>query len=810
MGGVKKLDLVDKAFQNFQKVIGDLPNFQSTLVSEADVRLKILDTILTNVLGWSKADIQTEEKAGQGFLDYKLTIEGIAKVVIEAKRTERSFNLNSRICGGTYKLSGPILKNSDVQEGINQAIEYSAYKGTELACVTNGIEWVVFRSNRIGDGTDTLEGKAFIFESLVCVKDEFSLFYDLLAKERVLNLTYRGLFQEAEGRIIRHSGFQRTLRNPAKAVFLSQSIDMPEFDRLMTSFFQRLSDEHDREMVEFCFVETKESKAAEQRLVRLADELVGHIQTLNTDSGIQLADLLERARDASLNQFILVVGTKGSGKSTFIQRFFNSRLPPALRQSCIPIIVNLSDSDGDENKIIEWLRYNLLTKAEAAVGNETLTWDELIGHMFFSEYQRWSITIMPELYKKDKEQFKIEFGKHIESIRENDPVAYLRGLLKNFIKGRKLLPCLVFDNADHFSIEFQDRVFQFARSLYEQELCVVIMPITDKTSWQLSGQGALNSFENEALLLPTPSAKHVLEKRINYVLKKMEEGIAKESGSYFIGKGIRVNVNDIFKFVKTLQEIFLNTSKTANVLGQLANHNVRDVLELTRGLVNSPHIGLEQEFKAYVLNNAIHIPPYNVERALIRGRYDIFALTSNKYVHNIFELNTELETTPLLGIRILQALKDAEVRFGDSRTRFMNKDDLIGYIQAIGIDRRVIEIWLDAMLKAGLIFNYDPTQVDVSKATQLEISPCGKLHLFWACGSYVFLESMAEVTAIFDEPSYIGIENADRSQGKQRMHEIIQEFMKYLMKEDHVFCRVPDHASYEGQKKLLEKLQGIQ
>ena len=800
-------DRVDSAFEAFQVLLNELPSFRTTLKTEADVRLKLIDAVLMDVLGWGKGDILAEERAGTGYLDYKLSAEGVALAVVEAKRTDRAFDLMGRDCGNAYKLSGPVFKNSDLQEGIHQAIGYSAYKGTELACVTNGLEWVVFRSNRIGDGTDTLDGKAFVFVSLDCVRESFRAFYDLLAKDRVCNLSFRGLFQEAEGRIIRHSSYQRVLRPERTAIFLPQPEVIPELDRLMTSFFQRLSDEHDREMVEFCFVETKESKEAEQRLLRLAEGLVGHIRALDTRSGAQLTDLLERARTASLNQFILIVGTKGAGKSTFIQRFFNSKLPSSLRESFIPISVNLADSDGDDETIVEWLRRNLLAKAEAALGSSTPTWDELIGHMFFGEYQRWTSSTMSHLYKKDKEEFKIQFGQYIESIRCERPLEYLHGLLRNFVKGRKQVPCLVFDNADHFSIDFQEKVFQFARSLFEQELCVVIMPITDKTSWQLSRQGALQSFESEALLLPTPSAKQVLERRINFVLKKMEENAPRESGSYFVGKGIRVNVADLVTFVRGLQEIFLNSDKTAYVLGQLSNHNVREVLELTRDIVNSPHIGLDETFKAYVIDSAIHVPDFKTRRALIRGRYDIFVASANKYVHNVFDLNAELETSPLLGLRVLQALKDAVVRFGDTKSRYMAKSDLFGYLLAMGIDRRAVALWLDSLLKTALVINYDPTCVDEETATQLEISPAGELHLFWGRGNYDYVMAMAEVTPVFNEGAYYAIENASRAQGGQRMHDMIAAFVEYLKGEDRVFCHVPDHESYFGQRDLLAKLE---
>ena len=799
-------DDIDQAFEAFNRLLNDLPSFQTTLENEADIRLKVIDTVLMDVLGWGKADISPEEPAGDGFVDYKLTIEGVGRVVVEAKKVSREFDLVGRADGTAYKLSGPVFKNADAQEGIFQAIRYSSFKNTELACVTNGFEWIVFRSNRIGDGTDTLDGKAFIFPSLVGIRGNFRTFFDLLHKGRVANLVFRALFQEAEGKIIRHGGFRKALRAAAAATFLPQADIVPELDRLMTSFFQRLSDERDREMLDYCFVETKESKAAEQRLLRVAEDLVGHIRALDTQSGAQLADLLERAKAASLNQFILLVGTKGAGKSTFVQRFFNSQLPSSLRDSIAPVVVNLADSEGDESKVLGWLRGQLLSKAELALGGDVPTWEELIGHMFFSEYQRWSTSTMAPLYKSDKEQFKIEFGKHIESIRRDSPVEYLRGLLRNFVKGRKRLPCLIFDNADHFSIDFQEKVFQFARSLFEQELCVVMMPITDKTSWQLSRQGALQSFENEALLLPTPSAKQVLEKRISFVLKKMEDEVHKDKGTYFVGKGIRVGISDLMKFVRGLQEVFLTTTKPVYVIGQLANHSIREVLELVRDVVNSPHVGLDEVFKAYVLASAVHVPEYKTWKALIRGRYDIYVAQSAKFVHNMFELNTELETSPLLGLRILQALKDAVVSQGETKSRYMSRMNLLTYVTAMNLERRAVILWLDALLKKALVLNYDPTITDAESATQLEISPSGEQHLYWGRGNYDYLLAMAETTTLLDPAALGALEIANQGLGSRRAQEMIRIFTDYLRREDHLFCRAPDHESYKGQHQLVIRL----
>lgn len=806
-GMPEQSDLIDSAFERFQSLLADVDTFSDTIHTESDTRFKIVDPMLVEVLGWQKSDVLTEEEAGKGFLDYKLSVDGLAKVIVEAKRDGRAFELATRDCGGAYKLSGPALKNDSVQEGIKQAVHYSAYKGAELACVTNGREWIFFRSNRTGDGLDTLEGKAIVFPSLECIRERFGLFYDLLAKSKVKNLTFRGLFQEAEGRIIRHSDFERRLRTPESAEFLKQPEIYSAMDRIMTSFFQRLTDERDNEMIEECFVETKESKAAEQRLLRLAEDLVGQIRPLETGTGSQLVEILEHAKSTKLNQFILIVGTKGAGKSTFIQRFFDIRLPDALRGVCVPMHVNLSDSDGDERSILEWLRATLLERAEQALGGGTPTWDEIIGHMFFPEYQRWSTGSMKHLYERDKQEFKIQFGLHIEKVRAENPLEYTRGLLRNLVSGRRQLPCLIFDNADHFSIEFQERVFQFARSLFEQDLCVVIMPITDKTSWQLSRQGALQSFENEALLLPTPSAKQVVEKRISFVLKKLKEDQSKEKESYFIGKGIRVDLSDLLKFITALEEVFLNSDKTGFWLGSLSNHDIRQVLALSRDLINSPHLGFDEAFKAYVTANAMEIPPGKILSAMIRGRYDIYPTNRNKFVHNVFDLNSEIRTSPLLGLRILQVAKDAIIGHGETTNTYIEKSDLISYLCGMDFERRAVALWLDALLKTALLFNYDPTCVDEASATKLEISPSGELHLFWGSRGYDYLFAMSETTPIRDEAAFKEAANAYRREWPNNFHDTRIAFVRYLIAEDRVFCHVPEHESYRGQALLLNKLE---
>lgn len=89
--------------------------------------------------------------------------------------------------------------------------------------------------------------------------------------------------------------------------------------------------------------------------------------------------------------------------------------------------------------------------------------------MFFDEYKRWAESSFRDLYKQDKLAFRVKFGEHVEKRREERPAEYVARLLRHVFHMRHKIPCLIFDNADHFSIEFQERVFQYARSLYEKD-----------------------------------------------------------------------------------------------------------------------------------------------------------------------------------------------------------------------------------------------------------------------------------------------------------------------------------------------------
>jgi GTPase SAR1 family protein len=474
------MEPIDAAFETFCKFVDQVvPTYWDTIRTEADVRMKLIDPIFTDVLGWPKGEIYLEDQAGSGRIDYRLTAGSLNRLIVEAKKEGRDLGVSEDYAGRSFKLNGSVFNTEAAKEGIDQAIYYCGHKGAELACVTNGHQWIVFRGNRGADGTDTRDGKACVFGSLAALKEKFKKFYDLLSFEGVTGYRFRAIFQEEEGQPIRSKAFRAPVRTRESRQFLKASKLSADIDRVMLPFFQDLTGEGEAEARRACFVTTSESHAAEIGIARISEELRDQVRAIQTEAPDQFAEAIKRVKDMSRHELILLVGTKGSGKSTFMERLFADVLDRKVAADCVLIRIDLADCGCDASTIIKWLDENFLRVAEDAIFPDgPPTYDELVG-MYMWEYRLWCEGHAKHLYESNPTQFKIDFGKHFATRREQRPHEYITHMIARVVKGLKKVLCLVFDNADHFDVAFQEEVFKYAHALYRGSLCLVLVPITD-------------------------------------------------------------------------------------------------------------------------------------------------------------------------------------------------------------------------------------------------------------------------------------------------------------------------------------------
>src|SRR4051812_14317000 len=83
------MEPIDAAAGKLTALLSEIDSYKETMHSEEDTRLKVINRLLIEVLGWPLHEIFTEESSGGGYIDYKLAIDSRARLVVEAKRDGR-------------------------------------------------------------------------------------------------------------------------------------------------------------------------------------------------------------------------------------------------------------------------------------------------------------------------------------------------------------------------------------------------------------------------------------------------------------------------------------------------------------------------------------------------------------------------------------------------------------------------------------------------------------------------------------------------------------------------------------------------
>lgn len=796
---------IDQAKDIFDRFYPEWMESKDRIETEQDARFQVIDRMLTEVLGWAHSEIKMEPHVDSGFVDYLITSAGRGRLVVEAKRVDKLLIDTRNPRYASYKVSGPALRSA--KGGLEQAKRYCLDTAVPFAALSTGFEWIGFWALRT-DGKPPSDSKVIAFPTLDTIKDNFAAFYDLFSREGVTADRFKVYVHEAEGLHVSHAEELYQVLEPQDVRLLSKSKLAADLENVFRNFFGTMTGDDDPEMLARCFVESKESREADISLQKIARNLISRIDVVESGKGSELREHVKAAVESQHGEFVLIIGNKGAGKSTFIDRFFRMMLEKDLRDRCLVVRINLQDSDGRTESVAEWLRARMIEEVEKVYfGNRSPGYDELQG-IFFSEYDRWRAGEFKHLYESDRTAFKIKFGEYIANLVEHHPEKYLNRLLRDAIRSRKLMPCLILDNADHFPQQFQEAVFQFAQSIHRENFSFVVCPITDRTIWQLHKHGPLQSYETTAFYLPIPSTKEILEKRVSFLKEKLQTEKGKEKADYFLSKGIRLRLEDLNAFAACIDDVFVQSEYVSRTVGWLSNHDIRRSLNISQRIITSPIVSMEDLIKTYLADGRLTISKLKIRQAIIFGDHSQFRQEANDYVLNLFVVAPDQITTPLIRLSILRLLLDIEVQAADAEKKYLSVEDISDYLEPCGISRNAVHSHLRELLNHRLVDPYDPTDVVVYEEQRVRVSHCGRIHFELALKDDVYFTSMALATGVrstvfVDEVREIKKQKMDRGDWQQ----IARLFTEYLLGEDQAFVSLPKLESYDGQVRLRADLK---
>jgi len=799
---------LDQARERFEALAAEVSTRKDEIETEQDARFQVIDRILTEVLGWPRSAIRTEPPTESGFIDYLLFGDGRGRLVVEAKRTSTALVNTKYPHARWYKAGGPAVQSAE--EGLQQAKRYATDSAVLFTALTNGFQWIGFWAVRT-DGIPPSSGHVAVFPSFEAIRRDFALFHDLFSRDGIMNELFKIHVHEAEGLRIQHSEVLTAVIPSTDVYMLPKSPLAADLEPVFRRFFSTIAGD-DPEMLAKCFVESKESREADDNLEKITKSLLNTIDVVDASKGERLQQEIMLAVESGRGEFVLIVGNKGAGKTTFIDRFFRLVLEPSLRKRCLLVRIDLADSPGEFDSIPTWLTNRLKEQLEIELFESQYPSYEQLQGVFFQEYDRWRHGERKFLYERNKAEFKERFGEWLADLIERDPALYVKRLMESTVRQRRRMPCLVFDNTDHFPQHFQEAVFQYAQSLYRSIFSFIICPITDRTIWQLSKAGPLQSYESRAFYLPVPSTKEVLAKRVAFIKSKVDEG--DRSGSYFLEKGIRVSIRDIDAFTAVVEDIFLNEEYIGRVVGWHSNHDIRRSLKIAERIITSPTITVTDMVKAYLGGTRLRPRPRQIKLALLRGQHNHFMQDGSDFVVDLFAVRSTAITSPFLRLSILRTLIDKHSDSEEGVNAYLRISDLVNYFEPAGISGAILRDHVQALLSYRLIQPYDPTDMAIADDLLVRVTHSGRIHYEFAFerqeGSYV--TEMALTTPI-RRNELVDLVRSRLKSGKSLVESDWQQirgvFMQYCLEEDEIFFTVPSTPSYTGQRAMRDELRSI-
>jgi hypothetical protein len=160
-------------FEEMQSIIGAS---DSRSRNEAETRHKIIDFVVHDFLSWPKNRVAVEEYINPGYADYILKKEnGDDLLFIEAKKEGLYFDIPVAYSStelSSYISIKKLISDENIGKALKQVRNYCFDTGCEYAAITNGHEWIFFKTFERGKRWD--EVQAFVIRKLNFFVDEYT------------------------------------------------------------------------------------------------------------------------------------------------------------------------------------------------------------------------------------------------------------------------------------------------------------------------------------------------------------------------------------------------------------------------------------------------------------------------------------------------------------------------------------------------------------------------------------------------------------------------------------------------------------
>lgn len=450
----------------------------------------------------------------------------------------------------------------------------------------------------------------------------------------------------------------------------------------------------------------------------------------DTSKPIELIDRLRNMRSLE-NKVLLLIGSVGSGKSTFIDHLYEVALPRELIASTVWCRINMNAAPVSPGEIYGWLRKEIIAACRAS--QPTLDFDDfdVLKRLYGVEISAFDKGV-GRLYQQQLEIYVVKLGEHIQQLQRDEQTVASAHVRFTCGERSKLL-IVVLDNCDKKTRDEQLLMFEAAHWLQKQFRCLVILPLRDETYDNHRDQPPLDTaLKDLAFRIEPPLFQHVLVRRVQLALQEMTEGGEKQL-RFQLPNGFHVDYprsDQAYYLTSIVQSLFEHDRFARRMIVGLAGRNMRRALEIFLEFCNSGHIGEDQIFRMRQSEGKHSLALHQVATVLLRMNRRFYD-SDHSYIKNLFSARKE-DPVPAFFCRymILQWLKSNFQSSGTEGLRgYHPKREVKRALMPYGLEPDILDREFNYLLAAQCVIAEHLRIDKVEDEDLVRLGPAGFVHL---------------------------------------------------------------------------------
>ncbi|MEA1031021.1 type I restriction endonuclease [Pseudomonas sp. N-137] len=428
------------------------------------------------------------------------------------------------------------------------------------------------------------------------------------------------------------------------------------------------------------------------------------------------------------NEICLLIGSVGSGKSTFTDYLRLEALPKSVTDQTLWININLNKSPLSRTLIYEWIIDQCISSLKSSCPNVDFDTIEMLKKIYSIELGRVERG-KAALYPKDSEKYIDAIFAEIDTLQK-DQKSTLNGLINYLCTGSEKLLVIVLDNCDKRSREDQLLMFEVASWLKQTFACMVFLPLRDTTYDQYREEPPLDTVIKDLVFrIDPPPLEKVIYARLHYALREIKSQHSKFI--YYLPNNMKVECSreEVATYLQSMISSLFQDFFFKRIITGLAGRNIRKGLEILLDFCKSGHIGEDELLKARQSLGEHKLPNHLVARILLKGKRKYYT-DSESHIKNLFYAQDDDSLPdPFIRVAILNWLKLTSKTYGPNRIMGFHKvGSLVAYLQSAGhASERAIEE-ISKLTLAGCILS-EAQSHDMTKEDLIAISPAGLIHI---------------------------------------------------------------------------------